>query len=92
MADNKEAVRTMLAEILAPLFAVEGGHVYLVSVDKKKVALHLTGTLSGSPATHMVTRRVVEPAIKAVSPKLEVIVTSGWSVPEGAQLIEAEAG
>ncbi|HHH28810.1 MAG TPA: NifU family protein [Polyangiaceae bacterium] len=90
MADKKEAVRSVLAEILAPLFAVEGGQVYLVSVDKKKVALHLAGTLSGSPATHMVTRRVVEPAIKAVSSKLQVVVTSGWSVPEGAQLIEAD--
>jgi Fe-S cluster biogenesis protein NfuA len=88
MADNTEAVRKVLAEVLAPLFAVEGGSVYLVSVGKKEVALHLAGTLSGSPATHMVTKRVVEPAIKSVMPKAKVVISSGWVVPDGAELIE----
>jgi len=88
MADKTEAVRNVLAEILAPLFAVEGGRVYLVSADKKEIALHLAGSLSGSPATHMVTRRVVEPALEVVAPKAKVVITSGWSVPDGAELIE----
>lgn len=88
MADNTEAVRKVLAEVLAPLFAQEGGSVYLVSVDKTQVSLHLAGSLSGSPATHMVTKRVVEPAIKAVIPKAKLVISSGWQVPEGAELIE----
>jgi Fe-S cluster biogenesis protein NfuA len=87
MADVAAAVRKMLEDVLAPLFGVEGGEVYLVSASAKEVALHLGGTLSGSPATPVVTRRVVEPAVKAVAPKAKVVISSGWRVPAGAEKI-----
>ena len=75
----------MLEEVLAPLFATEGGEIYLVSAGKKEVRLHLAGTLSGAPAAKLVTKRVVEPAVHAVMPKATLNVSSGWLVPKGAQ-------
>ena len=79
----------MLAQVLSPLAGMDGGEVYLVSVGKKEVALHLAGTLSGSPASDLFTRRIVEPAVRAVMPKAKVTVSSGWRIPDGAELIKA---
>lgn len=87
MADI-EALKTMLREVLAPLLAAEGALLYLVSAEAKAVHLHLGGTLSGSPATDVVKSRIVEPAVKALAPKAMVTVSSGYSVPDGAELLE----
>ena len=87
MAES-DALKKMLREVLAPLMALDGGEIYLVSAGKKEVSLHLAGTLSGSPASDLVTRNIVEPAVKAVMPKAKLKVTSGWRIPEGAQKLE----
>lgn len=84
MADT-EALKKMLREVLSPLLAAEGAELYLVSAEAKSVHLHLGGTLSGSPAKDVVTTRVVEPAVKAVAPKAKLVVSSGYSVPKGAE-------
>ena len=85
---EKEALKTMLREVLSPLLATEGGLLYLVSADLTEVRLHLGGTLSGSPATDVVRARIVEPAIKAVAPEAKVIITCGYTLPEGAELLK----
>jgi Fe-S cluster biogenesis protein NfuA len=87
MADTDQALRDMLKEVLAPLIEADGGELYLVAVDKKEVHLHLAGTFSGSPAKDVTTRRVVEPAVHAVLPKAKVVVSSGWSIPKGAERV-----
>lgn len=82
------ALKKMLREVLGPLVALEGGEIYIVSVGKKEVTLHLAGALSGSPASDAVTRRIVVPAVKAVLPKVKLLVTSGWQIPKGAEKVE----
>jgi len=84
-----DALKQMLRDVLAPLAVLDGGEVYLVAADDDEVSLHLAGRLGGSPATVVVTRRIVEPAVKAVLPDAKLIVTSGWRVPEDAEKIEA---
>ena len=87
MAEKSEALMKMLEEVLAPLLEKDGGELYLVSVGKKEVKMHLAGALSGSPATDLVTRRIVEPAVRAVIPKAKLTVSSGWQIPDGAERI-----
>jgi Fe-S cluster biogenesis protein NfuA len=90
MADAADALKKMLREVLAPLLASDGAELYLVAYEKKLVRLHLAGTLSGSPATDVVTRRIVEPAVRSVVPKAKVVVSSGWQVPKGAERIPGD--
>jgi Fe-S cluster biogenesis protein NfuA len=85
MSDKVEALRKVLREVLAPLIEADGGELYLVELDKKRLLVHLAGTLSGSPACDVVARRVVAPAVRKVHPKIEIVVTNGWRVPKGAE-------
>ena len=87
MADKDDALRRMFEEVLAPLIEADGGELYLVAIGKKEVRLHLGGSWSGSPACATTTRRIVEPAVHAVSPKLKVLVTNGFKIPEGAERV-----
>lgn len=77
----------MLREVLSPLLAAEGASLYLVTAGDDAVHLHLGGTLSGSPATQVVTEHIVGPAIKKLAPKATLKVSSGYTVPEGAELL-----
>ncbi|MEM1033619.1 MAG: NifU family protein [Myxococcota bacterium] len=92
MADKVAACRTMLREVLAPLVERDGGELYLVHLDKKKVHLHVGGTLSGSPAVDVVRDRVFAPVVEKVHPKARLEVSSGWLVPDGGERIRPEAG
>lgn len=85
MAEKVDDLEKMLREVLAPLLEMDGGEVYLISANAKKVALHLAGTLSGSPASDLVTTRIVAPAIRAILPKASLEISSGWRIPDGAQ-------
>ena len=84
MADTTNALKKMLSELLVPLVEEEGGELYLVSISDKKLALHLAGSLSGSPATPTIKLRVLEPAVRAINPKVELTISSGWTIPDGA--------
>jgi Fe-S cluster biogenesis protein NfuA len=90
MADKTEALRTMFREVLAPLVEADGGVFYVVSIDKKQVSLHLGGTYNGCPGTGMSVRDVLEPAVHAIAPKAKVNISSGWTVPKGAERISTE--
>ena len=84
MGDMTDALRKMLSEVLVPLVEEDGGELYLVSISKKELSLHLAGSLGGSPATPTVKARILEPAVRAVSPNVKLTVASGWTIPEGA--------
>ena len=90
MAEKSEALMKMLEEVLVPLLEQDGGELYLVSVGKKEVKMHLAGSFSGSPATDLVVQRIVEPAVNAVIPKAKVTLSSGWRIPDGAERIASK--
>jgi Fe-S cluster biogenesis protein NfuA len=74
--------------LLAPLIRADGGEVYIVRVDDDGIALHLAGRYAGCPGNTVARRRVIEPALRAVSPSAEVVITSGVLVPDSAQRID----
>lgn len=73
------------------MVAADGGRLYLVEAGAEKVSLHLAGRFAGCPGNQVATRRVIQPAIAAVAPDAEVVVTWGRLVPSGAVAIEASA-
>jgi Fe-S cluster biogenesis protein NfuA len=84
----RDALLTVVRDLLAPLIRADGGEVYLVRLDDTGIALHLAGRYSGCPGNTLARRRVIEPALRAVSPTAEVVITSGVLVPPSAQRIE----
>jgi Fe-S cluster biogenesis protein NfuA len=89
MSDKADALKRMLEEVLAPLIEADSGELYLITLNKKELKLHLGGSFAGSPACEAVTRRIVEPAVRAVQPKVKVLVTSGFRVPDGAERVSS---
>lgn len=87
MADDFKPLNSALSEVLAPLLEADGGELYVVSLGKKEVKLHMAGSWSGSPASTMTVRRVVEPVVHKVHPKAKLTVSSGWQIPEGAERV-----
>ena len=90
MADDKKAsLLKMFREVLVPLIEGEGGELYVVSVERKGVRLHLAGTYGGCPGTTHAIKNVIEPAVKNVFPKAKVAVSYGWCIPEAAERVTA---
>ena len=88
MGDVKAEISKVLREIVGPLVRADGGELYLVEANDEAVALHLSGRFSGCPGNTLATRRVIEPALFAVAPRIRVTVTSGPLIPKGAERIE----
>ena len=88
MAGTREDIVQVLSEVVAPLVEADGGRVYLVRAEADGVALHLAGRYSGCPGNTLAARRIIEPAIFSVAPNVQVTVTSGVLVPEGATLVQ----
>jgi Fe-S cluster biogenesis protein NfuA len=88
MGDLKAEISKVLREVVAPLVRADGGELYLVDANDESVILHLSGRFSGCPGNTLATRRVIEPAIFAVAPRVRVTVTSGPLIPKGAERIE----
>jgi Fe-S cluster biogenesis protein NfuA len=84
--DHETALR-LIREVIAPLIRADGGQLYLVSPAQNGIALHLAGRYSGCPGNTLARRRVIEPALRAVAPKLEITITSGALIPAGAELL-----
>ncbi len=80
----------VLRDVLVPMIEVDGGVMYLVSLDESEVALHLAGTCAGCPGTVLTTNEVIKPAVHGVAPKAKVTITSGWTIPKGAKRLLAE--
>ena len=89
MGDLKAEISRVLRDVIAPLVRADGGELYLVGADDEGVVLHLAGRFSGCPGNTLATRRVIEPAIFAVAPKVRVTVTSGPLIPKGAERLGA---
>jgi len=85
---SRDALVRVVRDLLAPLIRADGGEVYIVRVDDDGIALHLAGRYAGCPGNTVARRRVIEPALRAVSPSAEVVITSGVLVPDSAQRID----
>jgi Fe-S cluster biogenesis protein NfuA len=85
MTQPDAAVRRALEDVVAPLIAADGGELYLVGLQGNSLSLHLTGRFSACPGNTLVLRHFVEPALRAARPGLEVKLTSGRLIPEGAE-------
>ncbi len=85
----QDEILTVIREVLAPMVAADGGHLYVVQADSNQVALHLAGRFAGCPGNQVATRRVIQPLIAAVAPGAEVTVTWGRLVPSGATRVDA---
>lgn len=77
----------MIREVIAPLIHADGGKVYLITTPENAVGLHLAGRYAGCPGNTLARRRVIEPALRAVAPKLDIVITSGALVPPNAELL-----
>ncbi|HEX9622323.1 MAG TPA: NifU family protein [Polyangiaceae bacterium] len=84
MGKRQDAIERVVREVIAPLVRADGGELFLVQATDASVSLHLSGRFAGCPGNTLATRRVITPAIHAVAPETEVIVTSGVLVPGGA--------
>lgn len=75
----------VVRDVLAPLIRADQGILYLVEVTDKNVSLHLGGRYSGCPGNTLARRRVLEPMLLSVAPNVEVVITSGALLPQGAK-------
>jgi Fe-S cluster biogenesis protein NfuA len=83
----KDSVTRICREILAPLVKSDGGELYLVRVEGDDVHIHLSGTCAGCPGSSITSDKVILPALRAASPKLRVVLTTGVKIPDGAKLL-----
>lgn len=88
VSNEHDAAVRIIRDVLAPLIRADGGKVYLVSSPDKTVRLHLGGRYAGCPGNTLARRRVIEPALRAVAPELEIVITSGALVPPDAELLD----
>ena len=49
--------------------------------------MHLAGNYAGCPGVPLIVREVIEPAIHAVATSVQIKVSSGIRVPEGASRV-----
>jgi Fe-S cluster biogenesis protein NfuA len=83
-SDTRQQILNLCRDVIAPLLAVDGGVLYIVSVDDDAVAMHLAGTCAGCPGAPITTRGIIEPAIRSVSLSIKLTVTAGAMIPKGA--------
>jgi Fe-S cluster biogenesis protein NfuA len=80
-----DRVRDVLCDVLSPMVEHDGGKLYLVEMSDEGVKLHLAGTYGGCPGTPVAIEHVLLPPLQRVAPGLDVAITCGWRVPEGAE-------
>ncbi len=83
----KVNVTRICREILAPLVKSDGGEFYLVRFDGDDVHIHLSGTCAGCPGSAITGDKIILPALRAASPKVRIVLTTGVTVPDGAEKI-----
>jgi Fe-S cluster biogenesis protein NfuA len=89
MGSRREQIVRVLTEVVAPMIRADAGALYLVEATDDCVTLHLAGRYAGCPGNTLARRRVIEPAILAVAPGVEVKITAGVLIPPGARALEA---
>ncbi|MGC4094681.1 MAG: NifU family protein [Polyangiaceae bacterium] len=85
VSSSREALLRVIRDVIAPLILADQGELYLVQATDERVSLHLAGRYSGCPGNTLARRRVIEPALHAIAPGTEVIVTSGALIPADAE-------
>lgn len=88
MGSSRDEILRVLREVLAPLVRSDGGEVYLVKLDDDSVSIHLGGRFAGCPGNTLARRQIIEPAIRAVAPRVLITLSSGALIPTGAQRLE----
>ena len=78
----------VVRDVLGPLVRADQGILYLVELSERAVALHLGGRFSGCPGNTLVRRRILEPALQKALPDVQIVITSGALVPDGAEPIQ----
>jgi Fe-S cluster biogenesis protein NfuA len=75
MALDRKHVEKVIAVRLAPLFAVDGGRVDLVSVNDNRGAIRVRfeGSYRACPSREILARRVLEPTLRQELPELRVV-------------------
>lgn len=90
MTDSTKAdIERVLRDIVAPLVESDGSEIYLVAADSARIELHLAGRLTGAPGNSLFCRKILEPALRAVVPNVEVALSAGWRIPTGAVILES---
>ncbi len=79
-----DEVLRVLRDVIVPLVEADRGEIFLVSNEGNRIEIHLAGQLAGAPGNGLFCRRILEPAIHAIAPEVEVAVSTGWRVPDGA--------
>ncbi len=74
-------------DVLAPLVNADGGELYLVRLGPDDVHFHLAGTCAGCPGASLTRDAVITPIVRTVLPKVRVVVTTGFRIPQGAEKI-----
>lgn len=87
MAVAIDQLMKLCREVLAPLLRADGGKLYVVALEPNHLALHLGGRFGGCPGTPLVVKQIIEPAVRAIAPQIELSVTCGAKVPDGASLL-----
>lgn len=85
VSGSREALLRVVRDVIAPLVRADQGEIYLVAATDERISLHLGGRYSGCPGNTLARRRVIEPALHAVAPEAEVIITSGALIPAEAE-------
>ncbi len=86
--DTASVVTAAFRDIIAPLVRADGGHLYLLSVTRDEVHVHLTGTCAGCPGAFTTRDKMMAPILSSVAPNMQIRLTTGWSVPDGAKELE----
>jgi Fe-S cluster biogenesis protein NfuA len=73
----KEQLERLLRDTVAPLIAADGGEVHIVKFEGDEVHIHLSGACAGCPGASVTHAQIILPVLRAVSPKVRVVLTTG---------------
>ncbi len=71
---DKEKIKKVLNEEIAPKLQVDGGDVELVDVEENKVKVKLQGACAGCPMSQITVASTVEQHLKSKIPEIEEVV------------------
>jgi Fe-S cluster biogenesis protein NfuA len=87
VADDE--LKNALEKVIAPMVESDEGELFLVEDKGRTIHLHLRGRFAGCPGNELVTEQVLRPLLSAVRPQIEVQVSSGAILPDGAVRIKS---
>ncbi len=87
-----DELKVTLQKVLAPMVEADQGELFLVSATEERVALHLRGRFAGCPGNALVTDHIISPLVHAVLPQVEVEISSGAILPQGATKLSSIEG